>query len=282
MVATEQKYSPGDYRSDIKPVWCPGCGDYGVFTALLNVLSQKNYNPWDVALISGIGCSSRTPSFLKVYGFHTVHGRALPIASGLKLARPDLHVMVVTGDGDGISIGGGHFIHAARRNIELVYIMMNNSIYGQTKGQASPTTRQDAITRSTPYGVFDQPLNPSSLAIVSGATFVARGFTGNPKQLTDLMMRAINHKGFAFVEAVSPCVTFNNTLRFIKERAKDIDSTHDVTDKLKALGLAFSEEPMYFGLLYNVQMPTMNEKISDLTAKLKGKATIDELLTSVM
>ena len=211
MAAAQQKFSPSDYKGDIKPVWCPGCGDYGVYNALLNALSLKNYNPWEVALISGIGCSSRTPSFLKVYGFHTVHGRALAVASGLKLARPDLHVIVVGGDGDGISIGGGHFMHASRRNIELPYIMMNNSIYGQTKGQASPTTLEDAITRSTPYGVFDKPLNPTAVAIVTGATYVARGFAGNLKQLTEIIVKALEHKGFAFVEAVSPCVTFNNT-----------------------------------------------------------------------
>ena len=280
MAAAQQKFSPSDYKGDIKPVWCPGCGDYGVYNALLNALSLKNYNPWEVALISGIGCSSRTPSFLKVYGFHTVHGRALAVASGLKLARPDLHVIVVGGDGDGISIGGGHFMHASRRNIELPYIMMNNSIYGQTKGQASPTTLEDAITRSTPYGVFDKPLNPTAVAIVTGATYVARGFAGNLKQLTEIIVKALEHKGFAFVEAVSPCVTFNNTYASIRARAKDIDESHDVTNKIQALDLALKESPLYFGILYDVQLPTMNDKIRALIDKMKGKTTLEELLTS--
>jgi 2-oxoglutarate ferredoxin oxidoreductase subunit beta len=280
LAVAQQKFSPSDYKGDIKPVWCAGCGDYGVFTALTNALSLKDYNPWEVALISGIGCSSRTPSFLKVYGFHTVHGRALAIASGLKIARPDLHVIVVGGDGDGISIGGGHFIHASRRNIELPYIMMNNSIYGQTKGQASPTTLEDAVTRSTPYGVFDKPLNPSAVAIVAGASFVARGFAGNPKQLTELIVKAFEHKGFAFVEAISPCVTFNNTYSSIKARAKNIDESHNVANMIEALDLALKESPLYFGVLYNVRVPTLNEKTKALQEKMKGKTTLEELLNS--
>nr|MDO8099535.1 2-oxoacid:ferredoxin oxidoreductase subunit beta [Candidatus Njordarchaeota archaeon] len=277
--ATKQKSSPSDYKSDVKPVWCPGCGDYGVYTALTNALSEKNYSPWEIAVISGIGCASRTPSFLRVYGFHTVHGRALALATGLKIARPDLHVIVVAGDGDGISIGGGHFIHASRRNIDLTYIMMNNSIYGQTKGQASPTTLEDAVTRSTPYGVFDKPLNPSAIAVVAGASFVARGFAGNPKQLTELVAKAFEHRGFAFVEAVSPCVTFNNTYSSIKSRARNIDESHDLTNKIEAIDIALKENPLYFGVLYDVRVPTMNEKMSTLNEKMKGKTTLEELLT---
>ncbi len=280
MTVAKEKFSASDYKSDVKPVWCPGCGDYGVYTALTNAMSQENYNPWDVALVSGIGCSSRTPSFLKVYGFHTVHGRALAVASGLKLARPDLHVIVIGGDGDGISIGGGHFIHASRRNIELPYIMMNNSIYGQTKGQASPTTLEGTVTRSTPYGTFDNPLNPSAVAIVAGASFVARGFAGNLRQLTDLIVKAFEHKGFAFVEAVSPCVTFNNTWSSIRSRVKDIDESHDVSNKIEALDLALKESPLYFGVLYDVHVPTMNEKIKALLEKMRGKATLEQLLAS--
>jgi len=278
--ATRQKFSPSDYKGDVKPVWCPGCGDYGVYTALTNALSEENYNPWEVAVISGIGCASRTPSFLRVYGFHTVHGRALALATGLKIARPDLHVVVVAGDGDGISIGGGHFIHTSRRNVELTYIIMNNSIYGQTKGQASPTTLEDAVTRSTPYGVFDKPLNPSAIAIVAGASFVARGFAGNPKQLTELIVKAFEHKGFAFVEAVSPCVTFNNTYSSIKTRAKNIDESHKVTNKIEAIDIALKEDQLFFGVLYDVHVPTMNEKMSALNEKMKGKTTLVELLTS--
>ena len=280
MTLAKEKFSPADYKSNVKPVWCPGCGDYGVYSALTNAMSHENYNPWEVALVSGIGCSSRTPSFMRVYGFHTVHGRALAVASGLKLARPDLHVIVVGGDGDGISIGGGHFIHASRRNIELPYIMMNNSIYGQTKGQASPTTLEGTITRSTPYGTFDNPLNPSAVAIVAGASFVARGFAGNLNQLTDLFVKAFEHKGFAFVEAVSPCVTFNNTWTSIRSRVKDIDESHDVSNKIEALDLALKESPLYFGVLYDVQMPTMNDKIRNLIEKMKGKTTVEQLLTT--
>ncbi|WXG43602.1 MAG: thiamine pyrophosphate-dependent enzyme [Promethearchaeati archaeon SRVP18_Atabeyarchaeia-1] len=280
MTVAQKKFTPSDYKSDVKPVWCPGCGDYGVYTSLTNAMSLKNYNPWEIALISGIGCSSRTPSFLKVYGFHTVHGRALAVASGLKLARPDLHVIVVGGDGDGISIGGGHFIHACRRNIELPYIMMNNSIYGQTKGQVSPTTLEGTVTRSTPYGALEAPLNPSAVAIVTGASFVARGFAGNPTQLTELIVKAFEHKGFAFVEAVSPCVAFNNTYASIKGRAKNLDQSHDVTSKIKALDMALKEDPLYFGVLYDVKVATLNEKIKALQEKMKGKTTLEELLTS--
>jgi 2-oxoglutarate ferredoxin oxidoreductase subunit beta len=281
MATATHKYSPSDYKGETKPVWCPGCGDYGVYTALTNALSEKNYNPWEVVIVSGIGCASRTPSFLKVYGFHTVHGRALAVATGLKLARPDLHVFVVGGDGDGISIGGGQFIHACRRNIDLTYVMMNNSIYGQTKGQASPTTKEGVLTRSTPYGVMEKPLNPSALAIVSGATFVARGFAGNPKQLTELILKAFDHRGFAFIEAVSPCVTFNNTYDFFKTRGKNVEESHDTTDKVKALALALEEESVYFGLFYETETPTIGEKVKTLKEKLKGKTSLDELLSSL-
>jgi 2-oxoglutarate ferredoxin oxidoreductase subunit beta len=158
--------------------------------------------------------------------------------------------------------------------------MMNNSIYGQTKGQVSPTTLEGTITRSTPYGSLENPLNPSAVAIVTGASFVARGFAGNLKQLTDLIVKAFEHKGFAFVEAVSPCVTFNNTYNAIRARAKNLDESHDVTNKIEALDLALKEDPLYFGVLYDVKASTMNEKINALIGKMKGKTTIEELLTS--
>jgi 2-oxoglutarate ferredoxin oxidoreductase subunit beta len=187
---------------------------------------------------------------------------------------------VVAGDGDGISIGGGHFLHAARRNIELTYIMMNNSIYGQTKGQVSPTSSEGAITRSTPYGAFDTPLDPSAIAITAGASFVARGFAGNPKQLTGLIVKAFDHKGFAFVEAISPCVTFNNTYDSIKAKVKNVDESYSATNKIEALDLALKENPLYLGVLYDTRVTTMNEKMECLNRKLKGISTVEDLLAS--
>jgi 2-oxoglutarate ferredoxin oxidoreductase subunit beta len=207
--ATAAALTPKDYKSDIKPVWCPGCGDFAVLNAITKALAWLELPRDDIALITGIGCSSRIAAYTSLYGFHGVHGRALPLATGLKAARPDLTVLVAGGDGDGLSIGGNHFIHACRRNLDLTYIVMDNEVYGMTKGQASPTTAPDwTHSKLTPRGTGIRPFRPAGLALTAGASFIARGFTGDPNGLAKILVEAIRHPGFAFVQALSPCPTF--------------------------------------------------------------------------
>jgi len=257
---------PKDYRSHLEPIWCPGCGDYGVLNALLKAMSQLNLDPDRTVLVSGIGCSSRMPGFVVTYGFHGVHGRILPVATGMKLANPELTVIGVGGDGDAYAIGMEHFPHAARRNIDITYIVMNNQIYGLTKGQTSPTSSPRFVTKTTPFGNVEGMLNPLQIAIVSGATFVARGYSGMPNQLARIIVEAIRHRGFALVDVFSPCVTFNKmqTYDYYKGRVYEIPETHDPTDKYAALRLAEEENPFPIGILYRVERPTLDEELAHI------------------
>ncbi|AWK87764.1 2-oxoacid:ferredoxin oxidoreductase subunit beta [Azospirillum thermophilum] len=200
---------PGDYKSDVKPIWCPGCGDYSVLAGITRAMAAMGLERHNTAVVSGIGCSSRIPAYTSVYGFHGVHGRALAVASGLKLARPDLTVLVFGGDGDGFSIGGNHFLHACRRNVDLTYIVMDNQVYGMTKGQASPTTEADwCESKLTPEGPGVNPIQPVALALSCGANFVARGYSGDPNEVARLIVEGVRHPGFAVIHVLSPCVTF--------------------------------------------------------------------------
>jgi len=227
-----------DYKGKADPDWCPGCGDFGVLTALKQALVELNLQPHQVMTISGIGCSSNLPGYLSTYGMHTLHGRALAVATGAQLANHDLKIIVTGGDGDGYGIGGNHFVHSMRRNVDLTYIVMNNQIYGLTTGQVSPTSTKGMKTKSTPIGSVENPIFPVSLAIAAGATYVARGYTGQVKHLVDLIKGGIQHKGFALIDAFSPCVTFNldNTHEFFKHRTKKLeDMGHDPTDFTAAI-----------------------------------------------
>lgn len=197
-----------DFASDVKPIWCPGCGHYGVLAGLERALAALGRPPNQVALISGIGCSSRAPAYTTAYGFHGVHGRALAVAAGLKTARPDLEVIAVGGDGDGYSIGGNHFIHACRRNLDMAYVVMDNRVYGMTKGQPSPTTEPDWKGPLAPHGTGIPVFSPLAMAIAAGANFVARGFSGDPNGLAQLILEGIRWPGFALIEVLSPCVTY--------------------------------------------------------------------------
>ena len=201
--------TPQDYKSEVKPIWCPGCGDFSVLAAITRAFATMGLENHNTAVVSGIGCSSRIPAYTSVYGFHGVHGRALPVASGLKLARPELTVVVFGGDGDGFSIGGNHFLHACRRNVDMTYVVMDNQVYGMTKGQASPTTEPTwCESKLTPEGTGVNPIQPVSLALACGANFVARGFSGDPNGVAKLIVEAIKHPGFSVVHVLSPCVTF--------------------------------------------------------------------------
>jgi 2-oxoglutarate/2-oxoacid ferredoxin oxidoreductase subunit beta len=251
-----------EYKSDEKPTWCPGCGDFGVLNALYNTMRNKGWDPKDIVLVSGIGCSSRLPFFSATYGFHGVHGRTMPIATGIKVANPDLKVLAVGGDGDAFAIGGNHFMHAARRNLDIAYVIMDNSIYGLTKGQTSPTSEVGFVTKSTPKGNPDQSVNPLVLALASGATFVARAFSGKPKELADIVIKGIDHNGFAFVDAYSPCPTFNkvNTFKYYREETAELPADHDPTDKEAAMRIAASVDPLYLGVIYRAPESTSFEE----------------------
>ncbi len=208
VTAEAPKRKASDYISDVKPVWCPGCGDYHVLLSLSRALAQMELEPENIAVVSGIGCSSRIPAYTNCYGFHGVHGRALPLAAGLKVARPELTVLVMSGDGDGFSIGGNHFLHACRRNVDLTYVVMDNRVYGLTKGQPSPTTEPDWDSALSPGGTGLRPFHPLVIALASGANFVARCFSGDVNGTARVLIEAIRHPGFSFVEILSPCVTF--------------------------------------------------------------------------
>ncbi|MBD5805260.1 2-oxoglutarate oxidoreductase subunit KorB [Azoarcus sp. Aa7] len=205
----QRDYTAKDYKSEVKPIWCPGCGDYSVLAAITRALAAMQLAPENVAVVSGIGCSSRIPAYTSVYGFHGVHGRALPVATGLKIARPDLTVLVTGGDGDGFSIGGNHFLHACRRNVDLTYIVMDNQVYGMTKGQASPTTEPDwEGSKLTPDGAGIESFHPLVVALAAGANFIARCSSSDPNNVADIITQAIRHPGFSLVQVLSPCVTF--------------------------------------------------------------------------
>lgn len=252
------------YKSETRPDWCPGCGDFGVLNSLTQAVANLDIDPKDLLIVSGIGCSSNLPGFINAYGFHSLHGRALPVATGAKLANPELNVVVTGGDGDGYGIGLGHFIHAMRRNLDITYVVMDNQIYGLTTGQASPTSVKSFPTKSTPTGTIEEPVNPIALALVSGATYIARGFSGDPKHLTELIQNGISHKGFALIDVFSPCVTWNklNTYDFFRKHvAKFNGSDYDVKSFEQAMIKARQTEPnIPIGLFYQVSKPTYEEQ----------------------
>jgi 2-oxoglutarate ferredoxin oxidoreductase subunit beta len=253
--ATAPALRAKDYKSGIKPVWCPGCGHFAVLSAVTKALAYLQLHKEDVAMISGIGCSSRLPAYIDSYGFHGVHGRALAVASGLKAARPDLTVLVAGGDGDGFSIGGNHFLHACRRNMDMTYIVMDNEVYGMTKGQASPTTEQDWIkSKLTPHGTGVPRFRPAGIALASGASFIARGFSGDPSGLVKLLVEAIQHRGFSFVHVLSPCLTFRPEHKDWKQQVHScrIDTT---SSSAEAAHLIQQDDGKGTGLLYIEELP---------------------------
>jgi 2-oxoglutarate ferredoxin oxidoreductase subunit beta len=237
------------YKSDIKPVWCPGCGDFGVVNALSKALAKLELESQDVAVVSGIGCSSRIPAYMSSYGFHGIHGRALAAGTGLKVARPDLTVIVTGGDGDGYSIGGNHFLHACRRNVDMTYIVMDNRVYGMTKGQPSPTTEPDWDSKLSPDGTGLREFQPMVIALASGANFIARGFTGDPNGLADLIVQAVRHPGFSFLEVLSPCVTFRPEQKDWKKIVKP-DAFEATADATQATTRLLSDTGFDLGLLF--------------------------------
>jgi 2-oxoglutarate ferredoxin oxidoreductase subunit beta len=251
-----------DFKPEVAPDWCAGCGDFGVLNALFQACAEIDLPPRDLLVVSGIGCSSNLPGFIRAYGVHSLHGRALPFATGAKLANHAMTVIATGGDGDGYGIGLNHFIQAMRRNINVTYIVMNNEIYGLTTGQVSPTSETGMKTKTTPHGNLEGMLNPMALALASGCGYIARGFSGQPKHLMKLYVDGIRHPGFALIDVFSPCVTFNKvqTYDWFRKRVYKLEETdHDPASFHGAMDKALEwGEKIPIGLLYRNPNPPLS------------------------
>ncbi len=268
-----------DYRSDYTSSWCPGCGDYGVLKSVdlaFHELGLKNEN---VIIVSGIGCNGRFPHNFRTYGFHTLHGRVLPIAQGINMTRPELCVVGIAGDGDAFAIGGGHVPHAARRNPDMAYIVLDNGIYGQTKGQPSPTTPLGYKTKVTPDGNPENPLDISKLALAYGVSFLGRGFPGKPNHLAQLIAKGIVHKGFALIHVLNPCPTFHDTWKELAPKVIEIGSEHDSADLDAAWKLVRRQDKIPIGVIFKQKRPTLAEPAKPST-RIDTKTEMKELLKS--
>lgn len=260
------------FDKNCKPDWCPGCGNYGIWASLKNAFVNLSLKPENVVVAGDIGCSSKLPEYVRAYNFVGLHGRVIPLASGIKLANHELTVVAVGGDGGIYGEGGNHLLHAARRNINMTVIVNDNHVYALTKGQASPTTDAGAKTSATPAGSLEIPLNPILVALASGASFVARGFAGDPPHLTKLIEMALTHKGFAIIDILQPCVSFNNvnTFQWYVERVYKLDEekNHDFSDLSAALTKAQEwGDRIPVGLIYQHERPTCEEQIPTLKSK---------------
>lgn len=254
MATLQQEQTRESFINQIKPIWCAGCGDFYVLSALSDSLIAAGLRTHEVAVVSGIGCSSRIPGYMSSYGFNSIHGRALPVATGLKLARPDVTVIAAAGDGDAFSIGGGHLIHGVRRNVDLTYIVMDNGIYGLTKGQLSPTTPLGAATKYAEGGAGEQPVNPLELMLTYGASFVAQAYAGDQRGMQALFSAALEHRGFSFVNVISPCPTFRGGMGIYKDLRGTVaglnDDNHACADYDAAMRVARDATRLYCGVLY--------------------------------
>ncbi len=269
MACAEQKLDVKDFKSELKPIWCPGCGDFGVLQAIYRALASVGRPPHEIAFVSGIGCSSRIPGYTTAYGFNTVHGRALPIAQGIKLANPELLVLAAGGDGDGFSIGGGHVPHAIRRNLDITYIVMDNQIYGLTKGQLSPTSPRGLTTASSVFGSLEDPVNPILYVLGYGARYVAQGTPADMLQLASIIEEGIRFPGFAFINVQSPCVTFGQPEAQLKAHKAGMiklsSIQHDAADRIAAMSLAQDYgRKLYTGVFYRdpEHKPTYEETVA--------------------
>jgi 2-oxoglutarate ferredoxin oxidoreductase subunit beta len=259
-------YELKTYESRDDTTWCPGCGDFGILAALKQALAQLELAPYEVMLFSGIGCGSKLPHYIKANGYDSIHGRGLPVATGFRLVNPDLKVIQVSGDGDSYGIGGNHLLNTARRNLDIVHIVEDNQIYGLTKGQYSPTSEKGFITTTTPEGAIEVAVNPLAVALAAGATFVARGFSSDVKYLANLIAQGIMHKGYALIDVLQPCVTYNkvNTKEWYRMRIYHVEDEPDYapTDKEWALGKALEwGERIPTGIVYQVEQPTYEEQV---------------------
>ncbi|MFI8574603.1 MULTISPECIES: 2-oxoacid:ferredoxin oxidoreductase subunit beta [Rossellomorea] len=256
-----------DFRNNVKPNWCPGCGDFSVQAAIQRASANVGLDPEQLAVVSGIGCSGRISGYINSYGFHGIHGRSLPIAQGLKMANKELTVIASGGDGDGFAIGLGHTIHAIRRNVDVTYIVMDNQIYGLTKGQTSPRSSSGFKTKSTPQGSIEPALAPMEMALTAGATFVAQSFSSDLKELTAIIEAGLNHKGFSLINVFSPCVTYNkiNTYDWFKEnltKLSDVEG-YDPSNREQAMNMLMEKDGLVTGLIYqNKEQPSYQELVT--------------------
>ncbi|RUS48244.1 2-oxoacid:ferredoxin oxidoreductase subunit beta [Cohnella sp. AR92] len=269
-----------EFRNNIKPNWCPGCGDFSVQAAIQRASANIGLEPEQLAVISGIGCSGRISGYINAYGLHGIHGRALPIAQGVKLANRELTVIASGGDGDGFAIGMGHTVHAIRRNLDITYIVMDNQIYGLTKGQTSPRSAEGFKTKSTPEGSIETTLSPLEIALSAGATFVAQSFSSDLKQLTALIEAGMQHKGFSLINVFSPCVTFNkiNTYDWFKENIVNLDQfeDYDPSNRIAAMNKIMETGGMLTGLIYQDKS---RKSYEDLAVGFKPEALAKQDLT---
>ncbi|MBO1510332.1 2-oxoacid:ferredoxin oxidoreductase subunit beta [Metabacillus bambusae] len=272
-----------DFRNNVKPNWCPGCGDFSVQAAIQRAAANVGLQPDNLAVVSGIGCSGRISGYINSYGFHGIHGRSLPIAQGVKMANRDLTVIASGGDGDGFAIGMGHTIHAIRRNIDITYIVMDNQIYGLTKGQTSPRSDAGFVTKSTPKGSIESALSVMEMALTAGATFVAQSFSTDLKDLTALIEAGINHKGFSLINVFSPCVTYNkvNTYDWFKENLTKLANVegYDANNKELAMQTLMKHKGLVTGLIYqNTEQKSYQELINGYseTPLSEAELAIDE------
>src|SRR6266508_5316650 len=282
--APVKKFAVKDYKSDLHNDWCPGCGDFGILTGIQMALASMGLDPDKVAVFSGIGCSGKTPHYIKAYGFHTLHGRVLPVATGARLVNRDVTVIALGGDGDGYGIGAGYFVNSGRRNVDMAYLVHNNNVYGLTKGQASPTLRKGKRTKSMPEEAIQDGINPIAMAVAAGYTFIARGYALEPKHLAGIIQRAIEHKGAALVDVLQTCPTYNDL--YTKEwyegadlpekksrlykledqgfdgKVQDPTDKHEIiTKKAAAVARSYEDEPIPIGVYYEIDLPTYEDEV---------------------
>ena len=261
------------YRSALLPTWCPGCGYFSVSEGVTKALNDLSIPGKDVVVVSGIGCASRFPFFMETYGFHTLHGRTLPVATGIKQANDALTVLAVGGDGDAFAIGAGHIPHAARRNVDITYLLLDNGIYGLTKGQASPTSAIGFVTQTTPYENRDEPLNPLMMLLAYHASWVGQAYAGRPHHLTQMIAEAIAHRGFSYLHVLSPCVTFdktNKTYANLDLEVRDLPDDHDPSDRMAAMVEAAKADTPSLGLFYREERATLGDAMTEIAQRASG------------
>ena len=296
--APVKKFTIKDYKSDLHNDWCPGCGDFGILTGIQMALAQMNLDPDKVAVFSGIGCSGKTPHYIKAYGFHTLHGRVLPVATGARLVNSDVTVIALGGDGDGYGIGAGYFVYSGRRNVDMAYLVHNNNVYGLTKGQASPTLSKGKKTKSMPEQAIQDGINPIAMAVAAGYTFIARGYALEPKHLAGIIVKAIEHKGAALVDVLQTCPAYNDLYtkewyegadlpekrsRLYKLEEAGFDPVvHDVTDeqeivakKAAAVVKSYEKEPIPIGVYYQAELPTYEDAVAERIPALAKTPLVD-------
>jgi len=261
------------YRSALLPTWCPGCGYFSVSEGVTKALNDLSIPGKDVVVVSGIGCASRFPFFMETYGFHTLHGRTLPVATGIKQANDALTVLAVGGDGDAFAIGAGHIPHAARRNVDITYLLLDNGIYGLTKGQASPTSAIGFVTQTTPYENRDEPLNPLMMLLAYHASWVGQAYAGRPHHLTQMIAEAIAHRGFSYLHVLSPCVTFdktNKTYANLDLEVRDLPDDHDPSDRMAAMAEAAKADTPSLGLFFREERATLGDAMTEIAQRASG------------